>query len=158
MENVKIVQNYDQEFIGYLNLIQGNISRMAANSALMKGFAATVITAMLGMCVADDVKWHHIAIAVLPILAFIRLDVFYLQLERRYRNLYSLVIEKRNFNDYYILDFKNLSLLKYKDEIYKNSGFFETIKSVSVYQFYGWFVMLLIILIIFTAWRRIYGT
>ena len=124
---------------------------MAANSALMKGFAATVMASMLGMCVAESVKWCYIAATILPLLAFIRLDVFYLQLEKRYRNLYSLVIEKRAFNDYYILDLKNPALLKHKEVIYKDTGFFETLRSVSVLQFYIWFVILTIVLIIFIA-------
>ena len=109
------------------------------------------MASMLGMCVAESVKWCYIAVTILPLLAFIRLDVFYLQLEKRYRNLYSLVIEKRFFDDYYILDLKNPALLKYKDEIYKDTGFLETLRSVSVLQFYIWFVILSIILIIFTA-------
>ena len=151
MAETSNIRNYEQEHIGYLNLIQGNISRMASNSALMKGFAATVMVSMLGMCVAESVKWCYIAVTILPLLAFIRLDVFYLQLEKRYRNLYSLVIEKRAFNDYYILDLKNPVLLKHKEEIYKDTGFFKTLGSVSVLQFYIWFVILTIVLVFFVA-------
>ena len=135
----------------YLGLIQGNISRMASNSALMKGFSATFMTAILGMSVAESVEWYYILIATIPMIAFIRLDIYYLQLEKRYRNLYSLVINKKINSNYYVLDFNAPVLEKRKNELFKNSGFFKTMCSISIWQFYIWFIALAIALIIFIA-------
>jgi hypothetical protein len=143
--------NKEQDHIGYLNLIQGNIARMAGNSALMKGCAARMIAAMLGMAVSESAKWYYIAISLVPVLAFIRLDIFYLQRERRYRNLYNLVAENTYLDLKYTLDLRSDKLQEYKDTIYKNSSFIKTMCSVSVWQFYIWFVALAVALIIFIA-------
>lgn len=145
------ISNKEQDHIGYLNLIQANIARMAGNSALMKGFAATMIAAMFGMAVSELVKWYYIAILIVPLIAFIRLDVYYLQLEKRYRNLYTFVAEHRQYNFNYSLDLKNPKFEEHRTMIDKGSGFFETLFSVSVWQFYIWFIALAVILIIFIA-------
>lgn len=150
-ESTRNIRNDDQNHIGYLTLIQGNISRMAGNSALMKGFAATLVAAMLGMCVSETVEWYYIVITLVPIFAFIRLDIFYLQLERRYRNLYVIIAENQYLNARYTLDLKSPILQKYRTEIYSNSSFLKTMCSVSVWQFYIWFIALAIALIIFIA-------
>ena len=77
-ENSSAQKKHNQ--IEYLGLIQGNITRMAGNSAIMKGFAATFMAAILGMSVAESVKWYFVLVAVIPLLSFIRMDIFYLQL------------------------------------------------------------------------------
>lgn len=147
------VKDSKQHLIEYLGLIQGNISRMAGNSALMKGFAATFVAAILGMSVSEIAKWYYILIAIIPLLAFIRLDVFYLQLERRYRNLYALVSNSDNkLNDHHFaLDLNAPQFEKYRKQIYQGSGFFKTLCSVSIWQFYIWFIALTVTLIIFIA-------
>jgi hypothetical protein len=88
---------------------------------------------------------------LIPVLAFIRLDIFYLQRERRYRNLYNLVAENTYLDLKYTLDLRSDKLQEYKDTIYKNSSFIKTMCSVSVWQFYIWFVALAVALIIFIA-------
>lgn len=135
----------------YLNLIQGNISRMAGNSALMKGFAATILAAMLGMWLSDNVKWYYIPVALIPVIAFIRLDIYYLQLEKRYRNLYSLVIGGTIEGHHYTLDLKGQALSMYKKMIYNGSGLFKTLFSTSILSFYIWFFALAVIIMIFIA-------
>lgn len=146
------VRNYEQDHIGYLNLIQGNITRMAGNSALMKGFAATVLGAMLGMCGMENFEWYYVVIVLIPLVAFVRLDIYYLQLEKRYRNLYTIVARDRNQHQWdYILDLNSNKLKKYRDDIYDGTGFWKTLFSVSIWQFYIWFVILAIVFIIFVA-------
>lgn len=141
-----------QDHIGYLNLIQGNITRMAGNSALMKGFAATVLGSMLSMCGMDNFKCYYIAIALVPLIAFIRLDIFYLQLEKRYRNLYTIVSNDRNQHQWdYVLELNSNKLKKYRNDIYDDTDFCNTLRSVSVWQFYIWFIVLAIVLMIFVA-------
>lgn len=144
-------RDVQQYRIEYLNLIQGNVARMAGNSALMKGFAATMIAAMLGMCVSNSIKWYYIAIMIIPLLAFVRLDIYYLQLEKRYRNLYALVAAKDVNWSHFALDLKHPELEAHKMKIKENSGFFRTLFSVSVIQFYVWFIILAVLLIILIA-------
>ena len=148
-ENSSAQKKHNQ--IEYLGLIQGNITRMAGNSAIMKGFAATFMAAILGMSVAESVKWYFVLVAVIPLLAFIRMDIFYLQLEKRYRNLYDLIAEKKIEDHHFALDLKAPVFEQHQAEINKNSGFFKTISSISVWQFYIWFVALAVALIIFIA-------
>lgn len=80
----------DEIQLAYLNLIQGIVSRMGANSAIMKGFAATIIAAMYGMCVVECVKWYYLMVAFIPLIAFIILDVYYLRCERRYHLVFPV--------------------------------------------------------------------
>ena len=149
-EETKIkIRDPKQYKIDYLGLIQGNISRMAGNSALMKGFAATMAVAVLGLCTSKATEWYHIVIAILPVFAFVRLDVFYLQLEKRYRNLYFLVAEDLIDSPHFALDLKTPALQPYKEQINEDAGFLRTLRSVSVWQFYIWFFLLAIALIIF---------
>lgn len=137
--------------IEYLGLIQGNISRMAGNSAIMKGFAATFMATILGMSVSETLKWYYVLIAVISLVAFIRLDIFYLQIERRYRNLYALIADQTIDDHRFALDLKSPFFERYKKEIYKNSSFFKILCSISILQFYIWFIIIAGALIIFIA-------
>ena len=144
-------ENQNQQHVEYLQMIQGIITRMSGNSAIMKGFAATVIAAVFGMAVADYVAWYHLLIAFVPVFAFIRLDIFYLQLEKRYRNLYALVAASGLKRYQYSLDLKADAFRDKQLEINKNSGFWRTVFSVSIWQFYGWFFAVAITLIVLTV-------
>lgn len=135
----------------YLNLIQGVVSRMGGNSAIMKGFAATTIAAMYGMCVAECVKWHHLLTAFIPLIAFIVLDVYYLRLERRYRNLYNLVAEKEIHPGLLYLNLRHPYFAKFESEINKNAGIFKTLFSISIIGFYAWLIVVGIAVVLFSA-------
>jgi hypothetical protein len=71
-----------------LQMIQGVITRLAANSGALKGFAVPVVTALLGVAVDKNSKgfaW----LALYPIVVFGFLDAYYLTLEKKYRDLYK---------------------------------------------------------------------
>ena len=135
----------------YLNLIQGVVSRMGGNSAIMKGFAATTIAAMYGMCVIKDVKWHYLLTAFIPLIAFIILDVYYLRSERRYRNLYNLVAEKEIPPGLLYLNLNNSYFDKFKSKINNNTGIFKTVFSISIIGFYAWLIAVGIAVVLFSA-------
>src|SRR4051794_15044632 len=76
----------------HLKLIQAVISRMAANSFVLKGWAVTLVTGLAALAKADgndDIAW--ISLGVLFVFAL--LDGYYLALERAYRKLYQATIE-----------------------------------------------------------------
>jgi len=77
-----------KEFSDYLNLIQNAISRMSSTSAILKGFAATVVT---GISVISFTEVNDIVLflSILPVFSFCILDVYYLRIERKYRFLYN---------------------------------------------------------------------
>lgn len=76
--------------IKHLKMIEDIITRMANNSFLVKGWTVTLIAALL---IFADAKNNicFIWIAIIPIIVFWYLDSFYLQLERKYRQLYNFV-------------------------------------------------------------------
>ena len=76
--------------IEHLKMIEDIITRMANNSFLVKGWTVTLIAALL---IFADAKNNicFIWIAIIPIIVFWYLDSFYLQQERKYRQLYSFV-------------------------------------------------------------------
>ena len=76
-------QHGENDKVSYLNMLQGVITRMAGNSAIMKGFASTIIVAIFGMTVTEIVKWFYILIALIPMISFIYLDIYYLKLEKK---------------------------------------------------------------------------
>lgn len=80
----------------YLEMIQGVINRMAANSFSLKGWAVTLVAGILVL--ADKDRWYFL-IAYIPIIVFWGLDAYYLLLERRYRALYD---KARMMNDEHI--------------------------------------------------------
>lgn len=141
----------DYDNIAYLNFIQGTISRMSANSALMKGFAATFMSVMLGMCVTETVNLCYLILAFVPVLSFIYFDVYYLQMEKRYRNLYALVADLNNRAFNYTLDLNSELLDDYKTRIYKDSKFWKVLWSISVWRFYILFIVAFSIIIILIA-------
>ena len=148
-----LICDKDEIQLAYLNLIQGVVSRMGGNSAIMKGFAATTIAAMYGMCVAECVKCYYLIVAFIPLIAFIFLDVYYLQSERRYRNLYNLVAEKEIPPGLLYLNLRNPYFDKFKSKINKNTGIFKTLFSISIIGFYAWLIAVGIAVVLFSTFN-----
>ena len=86
--------------IKHLELIQGIINRMASNSFYLKGWAVTLVAGIFAISAKDSEKTFFL-ISYIPILIFWGLDSYYLQLERKYRNLYKKVSQlKENEIDF----------------------------------------------------------
>jgi hypothetical protein len=75
--------------IDELKLIQNVIARMGSNSFKIKGWAITLIVGALILKSGS----YSILIAFLPLLVFWILDAHYLQLEKKFRKLYSQIVE-----------------------------------------------------------------
>ena len=73
-----------EHFHKQLDLLQGIISRMAANSASAKNYVISLVVALLAL---DQVQQHSdlLRIAYLPIFFFCFLDAYYLSLERYFK-------------------------------------------------------------------------
>ena len=78
--------------IKHLEMIQAIITRMAQNSFMIKGWALTLVVAMVAF--VPKTAGLFVPIVLVPILIFALLDAYYLQLERRYRKLYDIVRNK----------------------------------------------------------------
>ncbi|MES2773884.1 MAG: hypothetical protein V4722_06850 [Bacteroidota bacterium] len=80
-----------------IDLIQNIISRMAANSFLIRGWYITVLSAIIVVTRNNFIEHFAVSywvIIVVPIL-FWFLDSYYLGQESLYRKLYSWVIKER---------------------------------------------------------------
>jgi hypothetical protein len=75
----------------HLAMIQAVVSRMAANSFLIKGWTVTLVAGLSAVASArSDRGFAWIAVGV--VVVFATLDAYYLALERVYRDLYDRVV------------------------------------------------------------------
>ncbi len=141
------VNNQQYDKLGYLNLIQANISRMAGNSALMKGFSATIVATVLAMSL-DETNWKYILITIIPVLIFALADAYYLGLERKYRNLYNLVSTGK-LNPYmYSLNLEDTYFKPYFEEINKGTSIQCCFFSATIVPFYFSFIIFILMIVL----------
>jgi hypothetical protein len=93
------MSDFDDKKIAYLGIVQNTIDRMSANSAILKGFAATVITGVSAISFTEISKWV-LLLSMLPVISFFALDVYYLVLERKFRFLYNNIREDERIIDF----------------------------------------------------------
>ena len=77
----------------HLEMLQGVIQRMAENSRSCKLWSITALSAVLFLAARTGVPWYTL-IALVPLSLFFLLDVYYLALERRFRDSYECILEK----------------------------------------------------------------
>lgn len=150
----------------YLEMLQGNIERMAANSANCKTWMVTIVSALMALqcAIADLNGW--ILLGILPVFLFWYLDVYYLHLERGMRNRATLFVNMIRDNDYggcedalfnfqpYMVKKNNLS------EEDKQNGLVATNDrwfSKSVAPFYGMMLVAVGIVSVVLNWGTIVG-
>lgn len=80
------------EKIAHLGFIQGAINRMAGNVFLVKGWSVALAAAMTAL--TSDSKFGSY-IAIVPIILFWWLDAYYIQQEKLFRELFSMVSTSR---------------------------------------------------------------
>ncbi len=86
--------NTEESKVKHLEFIQSIISRMAQNSFQAKAWGITVVTALLAFCLSNeslDMRSIAIDIACVVVGLFGLVDMYYLYLERGYRELYNIV-------------------------------------------------------------------
>lgn len=83
----------------HFELIQAIITRMNSNSFQLKGWAITIVSALLALY-ASSSNVIYIFIAIVPTILFWFLDSYYLQQERKFRGLYNDVISGASPNDF----------------------------------------------------------
>lgn len=76
--------------IKHLEMIESIIERMGNNSFQLKGWAVTLVT-VIGVFSATGSDKRFFIIAFIPLVAFWAIDAFYLQSERKYKELYKKV-------------------------------------------------------------------
>ena len=118
---------FEDNRIRHLDFIQGIISRLNSNSFIIKGWAITIVSAVLALLATTSNK-AFIAITGLPIIVFWILDSFYLQTERKYTVLYRKVIEPASNIPPFSLNINSPEVTNERGTSYFASFFSRTIK------------------------------
>lgn len=79
------------ELYKHLQLIQAVVSRLAQNSFALKGWAVTLVSAVLVLAATKGLEPRFILVALLPAFLFWGLDGYYLHQERLFRKWYDAV-------------------------------------------------------------------
>lgn len=90
-----------------IDLIQACISRISQNSFFIKGWAISIVAVVLALSKESVFSIQVGFILLLVLVAFWRLDAYFLRLERLYRKLYENIIENRrrdNWDNLYDLN------------------------------------------------------
>lgn len=82
-----------EEKLKHLEFTQNIITRMNANSFVIKGWSVTLVSALFALA-ADKVNTKFIYLAYFPVVMFWILDGFFLSQEKQYRELYKEVAGK----------------------------------------------------------------
>ena len=128
--------------IEYLQMIQEPIGRMSTASAIFKGFSATIVSGIAALTYCE-VKTIILGLSFVPVLLFALLDIYYLQLEKKYRYLYDQVR-----TDEHEVDF---SMDLTKDNEKAKSRIRDCLKSPSIWLFYPAMIGILIVVYILKA-------
>lgn len=137
---------YSDDDRQYLQMMQGNIERLAANSSNCKAWMVMIVSAMMALQCSVEALNGWILLGVLPIVLFWYLDVYYLHLERGMRNRETVFMNilRNGTSEGYVdalFDFMPLMIQKsdLKDEM-KREGLVATDDrwfTKSVVPFYG---------------------
>ena len=95
--------------IKHLEMIQGVINRMSNNCFKLKGWAVTLVSAIVALAAKDTEKLYYLVVYV-PVIVFLLLDSYYLLQEKLYRELYNEVRLKNDDSTDFSMDaskFKN---------------------------------------------------
>lgn len=79
----------------HLEFIQGTINRMATTSFLLKGWAITIVGALLALAF-KEINRRYLCISAIVLLLFWLLDAIYLAQERNFVRLYDKVRRLRD--------------------------------------------------------------
>ena len=80
--------------IKHLEMIESIIERMGSNSFQLKGWAVTLVS-IIGALASRETDKRFFLLAFIPLIAFWAIDAFYLQSERKYKELYKQVRTKK---------------------------------------------------------------
>ena len=140
---------YNEDDRQYLQMMQGNIERMAGNSSNCKTWLVTIVAGFLAIGCGVDALNGWLFLSVMPIFVFWYLDSYYLKLERGMRNRQRYFINNYRSDDIYskaLYDFKTLE----QEQDDKDNGYKSTegvMWTTSEYPFYlGLFLVVLIIM------------
>ena len=127
----------------HLKMVQGVVTRMAGNSAQMKTWAVSLVTACLVFSgLSDDPHWLIGAGGCVPVIAFWTMDARYLHLERCYVKLHEALVSGESVEPF-DLDYRPYST--------RAGSACRIAWSWSVSTFYGSLLAVMIALLVYLA-------
>ena len=126
----------------HIDLFQAAINRMATNSSSCKTWCVTIMSGIVVVSI-DKKQPLAIIVAILPIIAFLLLDAYYLSLERTIRGMYNKTIADLHSGT---LSNEQLFLLKI-DSTWKNRAK-EICKAFCSFSILPFYILLIAMLII----------
>lgn len=115
----------------YLETIQSVINRMCSNSSSLKGWAVATTSGVL-VFASKGMNQNYIWLALIPSIIFMILDSYYLQCERKYRELYNCIQERDRVTQKELFSMKTFPSNR-KAKTY----YWQSLVSRSVLLFYG---------------------
>ena len=140
----------------YLQMMQGNIERMANNSANSKTWLITLIAGFMAISCSFAELHLWLLLAIVPTAMFWYLDGLYLSLERQMRNRQRDLLNKQsseNEEEYNKALYNFMPLPMDKDD--ENLGFVKTTgqcRTKSVLTFYLTMMIVIIVVTIVINW------
>ncbi len=147
MEKKKIIDLKDhQSVICYVQMMQGNISRMSSHSGIIKASVCVIYTILITVLSilkkTKELWWVALGVTIISVI----LDAYYLGIEKIYVEKYNNFIEELNngiVNEEKIYDMKPRNT-KNKAELLAN--ILLSFKSFSIYGFYLLLVVISLLL------------
>lgn len=135
-------KKYTEELIKTLEFIQDIIKRMASNSFHLKGWTVALL-AVFTVFLSVDFKSSPklILLLIIPVIGFSLLDAYYLNIERKYRELYTQAVNNSSF--------KVFDLNAFTEKIKKVTPYCKSYFSISIIPFYLPIIILIIISYLF---------
>lgn len=128
------MSNFDNSNkIKHLDMIEAIIERMAKNSFQLKGWTMTLVAAVVALA-SHGSNQKFILFAFIPVVGFCGLDAFYLQQERKFKQLYKNVIKKDDKDIDFNLD---ASLATGTEREMQRLCYCNCLCSPSIWMFYG---------------------
>jgi uncharacterized membrane protein len=123
--------------IKHLEFIQSTIARMAHASFLLKGWAVSIVAAVVVIAFKEQSTLYPVMALVLVVF-FWALDVYYLFLEKRFRRLYDDVRKKEIQNIDFSMDTRQYATC---------CECFESMGSLAPSLFYGGLIVANVVII-----------
>lgn len=138
--------DYEEMKLEHLKLIGSVIDRMASNCLRLKEWFVTVVSAIVGFCFTKS-EPRLLIVAGGVLLAFWVLDAYYLQQERKFRDLYDAIVESEKE---FIPSFSmNVSVVR------SNQSYFKALLgSWATFGFYG--IVLVIGVVLRCTFERVF--
>lgn len=117
MEKNDLILHESPAVIKHLEILQGIVSRMAGNSAACKTWSLTIIIGIIALSIEKCCV--PIWIGLIPAIMFFALDVFYLGLEIKFRDVQKAFVQKLSSHtltpaDIYMFENDSSSLIQLK--------------------------------------------